>query len=55
MSAAPFAGTISDFSRPRSDGTIGISIKEETRAKARVIVVKALASDSPVPALAGKL
>ena len=55
MSAAPFAGTISDFSRPRSDGVIGIYIKEDTRAKARVIIVEALASDSLVPALAGKL
>jgi len=55
VSAAPFVGKVSDFSRPRSDGVNGISIKEDTRAKARVIIVEALASDSLVPALAGKL
>ena len=54
-SCAPFVGTVTDFSGMFTDGVIKISIKEETREKARALVDASLRDNSLHPQLAGKL
>ena len=54
-SAAPFVGTVSDFSDLRSKGLISISIKPSTRDKARDIVASALESGQLTPTDVGSL
>ena len=54
-SAAPFIGTVSDFSELPTKGVVSISIKGETRIKARDLVRGALATKVLAPQTAGKL
>ena len=54
-SAAPFIGTVSDFSELPTKGVVSISIKEETRIKARDLVRGALDTKVLAPQTAGKL